>query len=82
MWLPSIVKGVTGKTEWVVGLINGVPYLVAGIVMYLVGRHSDKTGERRGYMAIGAIASTFGFIVAATSEHPVLATAALTLAFG
>jgi len=81
MWLPSIVKGVTGKTEWVVGLINSVPYLVAGIVMYLVGLHSDKTGERRGYMAVGAVASTIGFIVAATAENPVLAIAGLTLAF-
>ena len=64
MWLPSMVKGVTGKTESVVGFINGLPYLVAGVVMYLVGRHSDKTGERRGHMAVGAVGATIGFVVA------------------
>jgi MFS family permease len=81
LWLPSIVKGVTGKAAWLVGLINGVPYLVAGIVMYLVSRHSDKTGERRGHMAAGAVTSTIGFVVAATAVDPFLSIAGLTLAF-
>jgi MFS transporter, ACS family, tartrate transporter len=81
MWLPSMVKGVTGKTDWVVGFINGLPYLAAGIAMYLVGRHSDKTGERRGHMAGGAIGATIGFVIAATSENAILAIAGLCLAF-
>jgi ACS family tartrate transporter-like MFS transporter len=76
-----MVKGVTGKTDWVVGFINGLPYLAAGIAMYLVGRHSDKTGERRGHMAGGAIGATIGFVIAATSENAILAIAGLCLAF-
>ena len=81
MWLPSIVKGVTGKSDLMVGVINGLPYFVAGIVMYLVGRHSDKTGERRGHMAAGAIGATIGFVVAAMAENAFLAIAGLCLAF-
>ena len=81
MWLPSMVKGMTGKTDSVVGFINGLPYLAAGIAMYLVGRHSDKTGERRGHMAAAAIGATIGFIVAATAENAFLAIAGLCLAF-
>lgn len=81
MWLPSIVKGVTGKSDSVVGFINALPYLVAGIAMYLVGRHSDKTGERRGHMAAGAVCATLGFILAATARNPILVIAGLCLAF-
>jgi MFS transporter, ACS family, tartrate transporter len=81
MWLPTIVKGVTGKSDFLVGLINGLPYLVAGIAMYLMGRHSDKTGERRGHMAAGAVGATVGFVVAATAQNAFLAIAGLCLAF-
>jgi ACS family tartrate transporter-like MFS transporter len=81
MWLPSIVKGVTGKSDLVVGMINGLPYLGAGIAMYLVGRHSDKTGERRGHMAAGAVVATIGFVVAATAQNAFLAIAGLCVAY-
>lgn len=81
MWLPSMVKGMTGKTDAIVGLINGLPYAAAGVAMYLVGRHSDKTGERRGHMAAGAVGATIGFAVAATADNIILAVAGLTLAF-
>jgi MFS family permease len=81
IWLPTFIKNMTGTTDSMVGLINSLPYLAAGIVMYLVGRHSDKTGERRGHMAAGAIVATIGFAVAATAKTPVLAITGLILAF-
>lgn len=81
MWLPSMVKGVTGQSDSVVGLINGLPYLAAGFAMYLVGRHSDKTGERRGHMAGGAIGATIGFIIAATAQNAFVAVVGLCIAY-
>jgi len=81
MWLPSIIKSFSGKSDAVVGLINGIPYLGAGVAMLLVGRHSDKTGERRGHLALAAIASAVGFAFSAYLKNPYLAMAALALAF-
>ena len=81
MWLPTMVKGMTGKSDAMVGLINGLPYFAAGIAMYLVGRHSDKTGERRGHMSGSAVGATIGFIVAATATNAFVAIAGLALAF-
>jgi MFS transporter, ACS family, tartrate transporter len=81
MWLPSIVKSFSGKSDAVVGFINAVPYLAAGVAMLLVGRHSDKTGERRGHLAVAAITSAVGFALSAYFKNPYLAMAALTLAF-
>ncbi|HWQ93233.1 MAG TPA: MFS transporter, partial [Clostridia bacterium] len=47
----------------------------------LVARHSDRTGERRWYVAIGAVASALGFALSSYFQNPYLAMAALTLAF-
>lgn len=81
MWLPSIVKGFSGQSDFMVGLITAVPYLAAGIAMFWAGRHSDRTGERRGHVAVAAFAATLGFALAASFRNPWLAMAGLTLAF-
>lgn len=81
LWLPSIVKGFSGQSNAVVGLINSIPYIVAGVVMLLVGRHSDRTGERKGHVAAAAIVSSVGFALSGYLHNPYLAMAALTLAF-
>jgi MFS transporter, ACS family, tartrate transporter len=81
MWLPSIIKEFSGMSYTIVGLINAIPYLAAAIVMLLVGRHSDRTGERRWHVAIAAVLSAVGFALSARLQNPYLAMAALTLAF-
>ena len=52
LWLPSIIKSFSGKSDAIVGWINAIPYVIAAIVMLLVGRYSDRTGgtprSRRG----------------------------------
>jgi ACS family tartrate transporter-like MFS transporter len=81
MWSPTIVKGISGQSDAVVGFINAVPYLAAGVVMLLYGRHSDQTGERRGHVAFAAISAAFGFVVASSFQNPWLAMAGLAMAF-
>jgi ACS family tartrate transporter-like MFS transporter len=81
LWLPSIIKGFSGKGDAIVGFINALPYLAAGIAMLIVSRHSDRTGERRRHVALGATASAIGFAASAYFKNPVLAMAGLTIAF-
>ena len=81
MWLPTIVKGLSGQGDAMVGVINAIPYFAAGVTMLLVARASDRTGERRNVIALSAATSAVGFVLAATLKNPVLAMAALTLAF-
>ena len=81
LWLPSIIKSFSGKSDAIVGWINAIPYLIAAIVMLLVGRYSDRTGERRGVVAAAAISSAVGFALSAYFTNPYLALASLALAF-
>ena len=81
MWLPSIIKEFSGMSNAVVGWINAIPYTAAAVAMLLVGRHSDRTGERRWHVAIAATSSAVGFALSAYFRNPYLAMVALTLAF-
>ncbi len=81
MWLPTIVKGFSGQSDAMVGVINAVPYAFAAVVMLWSGRHSDRSGERRAHVAVAAFTSAAGFGVAASAGNPWLAMCGLTVAF-
>ena len=81
LWLPTIIKSFSTTSSFVLGVINAIPYLAAGVAMLLVARLSDRTGERRGVVALAAASSAIGFSLSAWFENPYLAMAALSLAF-
>jgi MFS transporter, ACS family, tartrate transporter len=80
MWLPSIIKEFSGFSYSIVGLINGIPYLVAVIVMLIIGYNSDKTGERRWHVAAPAFAAAIGFALSAYLNNPYIGMIALMVA--
>jgi ACS family tartrate transporter-like MFS transporter len=77
MWMPSLIKEFSLQSYSVVGLINAIPYLIAIVVMLIIGYHSDKTGERRWHVAISAFAAAAGFGFSAYLQNPYLAMIAL-----
>jgi ACS family tartrate transporter-like MFS transporter len=81
MWSPSIIEQLSGGKPQMVGWLNAIPYFVAGVLMFFVGRNSDRTGERRFHIAGCAFAATIGFGIAANAKNPVLAMTGLVIAF-
>jgi ACS family tartrate transporter-like MFS transporter len=71
-WLPTIIKGLSNLSDFAIGLLSALPYIVAAIGMVLVGRHSDATGERRWHVAGSAFIAALGFLLSATTDSPVL----------
>ena len=63
LWLPQIVKGF-GLTNIEVGFVSAIPYLLAIATMGVWARHSDRTGERFGHVAIACIVGCGGLVVA------------------
>jgi ACS family tartrate transporter-like MFS transporter len=80
LWLPQLIKGASGIGNVAVGLLSMVPPLVAGVVMVWVASHSDRTGNRRGYVAGACLVAALGFLLTAAGlKSPLLATAALSI---
>jgi ACS family tartrate transporter-like MFS transporter len=79
-WMPLILRNATGGSDLLVGVLSAVPYAVAAVGMVAVGRHSDRTGERRWHVAVAAMVGGAAFAAAAVVQGPVLSMAALSIA--
>ncbi len=80
-WLPQIVKDMGVRSTSTIGLITAIPWAVAAVGMVLFGRHSDKTQERKGHVALAALTGAIGFALAAMVGGSAIASlAALSLA--
>lgn len=51
-WLPTILKRLSGKSDFKVTLLAALPYIAAFITQQVNGWHSDRTRERRWHAAL------------------------------
>ncbi|GAB3628151.1 MFS transporter [Pandoraea terrae] len=60
-WLPELIKqtGVTNKVS--IGFLTAIPYAAGCVAMVLVGRSSDRTGERRKHLGFALLAACLGY---------------------
>ncbi len=80
-WLPSILSETMTSDPWRIGLLTAIPWGASAVVMLLVGRHSDRTGERRWHTALPALVAGAAFATSAvTGVSAVQSFAALTVA--
>ncbi len=81
LWLPQLIKETITPDPQAIGWIVAIPWGAGAVAMYLSGRHSDRTGERRWHIAapllIGAAAFSFSAIPGLSG---VVGLAALTFA--
>jgi ACS family tartrate transporter-like MFS transporter len=80
LWIPQIVKSLSGLGTLEVSMISALPYVAASIGMVLIGRSSDRHGERLLHIAIPSAIGAAGFIASAYLVSPVPAMIALTVA--
>jgi len=80
-WQPTIIKGSGITDAFTIGLLTVVPYLVALISMILVGRHADRTRERRWHVVVPQCVAAAGFMICAyAGNNTYVALLGLTLA--
>jgi ACS family tartrate transporter-like MFS transporter len=80
LWLPQIVRDVSGLGPFWVGVLSAIPNLIAAVAMVLVGSHSDRTGERLGHIAAAAAAGALGLAASAYLHSTVPVVLALSVA--
>jgi ACS family tartrate transporter-like MFS transporter len=81
LWLPQIIKGFGDLSNFEVGLLTAIPSAVAVAASILVGRHSDRTGERIWHIAMPAFVGAAAFVWAGVAGNPLIAMVAITIAF-
>lgn len=83
LWLPQLVKASGDFSNFEVGVITAVPYAAAAVGMVLVGRRSDRTGERHLHLIFPALAGALGFFAVTRTDGTAALIAALSVtAFG
>jgi ACS family tartrate transporter-like MFS transporter len=80
LWLPQMIAARVPTNELGVGILAAIPYAVAAVAMVLVGRHSDRSRERRWHIALSALAGAAGLATSALVEAPVLGVLGLCVA--
>jgi MFS transporter, ACS family, tartrate transporter len=64
LWLPRMLQDVAGTSGFLVSTLTAIPFVAALVTMVLVGRHSDRTGERKLHVAACALTAAFGLVLA------------------
>lgn len=80
LWIPQIVRNLSGLGDFAVSMISALPYVAAAIGMILIGASSDRHRERFLHIAVPSAFAAVGFTLSAYFTSPVPAMLALTVA--
>jgi ACS family tartrate transporter-like MFS transporter len=64
LWLPKILRDLSGSGGWRLSVMTAIPFVAALVGMVLIGRHSDRTGERKRHVAACALTAAIGLALA------------------
>ena len=79
-WLPQIIRAESNGSDFQIGLLTSIPYLVGAGGMVIAARHSDRSGERRWHIAGAALAGGIAFIISAFVQTLTVSLVTLSLA--
>jgi sugar phosphate permease len=79
-FLPQIIQASFHGSSVAIGVLSALPYVAGAIAMVVVGRHSDRTGERRWHVFVSALVCAAGFVATAAVRGIVPSMLWLTIA--
>jgi MFS family permease len=68
-WAPQLIRTAGTHNPATIGLLTAVPYICGAISMVVVGKLSDRSGERRKYVAVLLAMAAVGFFAAGFFDH-------------
>ena len=78
-FLPTIIKSF-GVSDTQTGFLAALPFIFGGIGMVLLGRHSDRTMERKGHVAVAMLMAAIGIGLSGLVSNPIIVMALLCFA--
>jgi MFS transporter, ACS family, tartrate transporter len=79
LWLPSVIRSLSGLSYFLTGLVSALPFVVTAIVMVLIGMHSDRKAERRWHTAIPAFVGAVALVAAGYGSSTAVVVACIGL---
>jgi sugar phosphate permease len=80
-WIPQLIKNTGVKDPLYVGLLTAIPYSFGAVAMVVLGRSSDRSGERRLHFALASLLGAAGIVISNLfRQNTLLAMVGLTLA--
>jgi MFS transporter, ACS family, tartrate transporter len=79
LWLPSVIRSLSGLSYFLTGMVSALPFVVTAIAMVLIGMHSDRKGERRWHTAIPAFVGAAALVAAGYGRATVVVVACIGL---
>ncbi len=65
LWFPKMMtEAAGGRQSFALSLLTSLPFAAALVAMFYVGRHSDRTGERKYHVAGCALTAATGLVLA------------------
>jgi ACS family tartrate transporter-like MFS transporter len=68
IWLPTMVKAMSGLPNLTVTVVSALPYFVAFAALLLVGWSSDRTSERKWHSAVPMFVAGAGLLLSAITQ--------------
>src|SRR5258708_27376182 len=79
LWLPSVIRALSGLGNLKIGMVAAIPYLLTAVAMVIVGRHSAYSAERRWHTALSGVLGPVALGVAAYAMIPWLGIVGLSV---
>lgn len=73
LWLPTILKNLTGANMAGVGLLAIVPFVATIIGIYVISTLSDKTGKRRLWVMVSLLCFAAALLASVVLRHNIVA---------
>ncbi|NIY47428.1 MFS transporter [Cedecea colo] len=73
LWLPTILKNLTGANMAGVGLLAILPFVATIIGIYVISTLSDKTGKRRRWVMISLLCFAAALLASVVLRHNIVA---------
>jgi len=73
-WLPTTIRNQSGVSTTQATLLSTIPFLCATVGVWIVGRSSDRRGERKMHAAIPLLFAAGSFLLITVPEQPFLVT--------
>lgn len=79
VWMPTVLKSISGWSNTALGMIIVIPMLLATIGFIVVGRSSTRTGEKRWHIALPLFIGTIGMGIGSFVTDPMVSLALVCL---